>query len=100
MRWDIERGSDEWNRVWAALDAALKSSPLPVEGGGTVHCDVCDFMLMGVNDDGTAHFKNVITRHYLNIAEDGSMRIPTGKLWTSGVFAHEAVDEQRSSCKR
>ncbi len=90
MAKDIEPGSGEWQRVWGALEAALKGNPLPADGGGAVECGIEDFMFMGMDDSGAAHFKNVATRNYLLIAHDGALSIPTGGAWCGGVFGRAA----------
>lgn len=77
----VERDSVEWESVWSALDAVLKSMPLPTESGVPIKCDLCDFMLMGVSSDGLAQFKNKATRRYLMIGQNGSATIPCGATY-------------------
>ncbi|MDK9702502.1 MAG: hypothetical protein OEL20_05130 [Sulfuritalea sp.] len=78
--------------AWEKLHAVLQVTPLPTESGGSVVCQREDFMLMGVDERGTARFKNIITRNYLYIQPDGALRIPTGGSWAGGFFAHQASD--------
>lgn len=89
MQRPVARDSDEWNKRWGQLDAALKLTPLPTEDGNTVQCDLGDFMLVGVDDaTGAAHFKNTVTRNYLYVGADGKLEIPTGGSFRLGFFAH------------
>lgn len=84
----VDRDSTTWARVWGALESALKSTPLPAHGGGTVTCGLDDFMLVGVDGSGNAHFKNTVTRNYLLIESSGALVIPTGAAFHQGFFAH------------
>lgn len=85
----IERDSEQWNGVWGMLHTALQATPLPTEQGNTVMCDRGDFMLIGIDEHGTTHFKNIITRNYLQIDAAGALRIPTGGTFALGFFAHQ-----------
>lgn len=89
----IERDSSEWNKVWGVLAAALKGILLPSEGGGQVQCSIDDFMLMGVDGSGAAHFKNIVTRSYLLIVADGTPTVPAGAFFAcKAVAANYRVD--------
>lgn len=82
----VQRDSEEWKRVWAALGAALEANPLPTEDGEADICEIGDFMLMGLDNNGVAHFKNEMTRNYLLVAQDGVMTIPIGGPFAGGFF--------------
>lgn len=89
----VERDSGEWHKVWGALAATLKGGALPAEGGGQVQCGIDDFMLMGMDDNGTAYFKNIVTRSYLLIGADGAPAVPAGAFFAcKAVAANYRVD--------
>lgn len=95
----VERGSGEWHNVWDVLAAALKNAPLPADGGRQVQCGIDDFMLMGVEDNGTAHFKNIVMRSYLLIGVDGKAVIPVGSFFASASTASVNYRiEQHGNC--
>jgi hypothetical protein len=77
----VERNSEAWHRIWAALELALKTTSLPTDGGGRRQCCLDDFMLMGLDSSGTAHFKNIVTRHYLYIDRDGRLKVPADRIF-------------------
>ena len=94
----VERDSGEWHKVWGALAATLKGGALPAEGCGQVQCGIDDFMLMGMDDNGTAHFKNVATRSYLLIGADGAPAVPAGAFFACKAEAANYRVEHHGNC--
>lgn len=78
--------ADGAERHWASLEKALKERPLPALNGSLVVCGPQDFMLMDVAAT-RVRFKNIVTRQYLELLPDGTMRIPYSEsAWERGFF--------------
>ena len=83
----IDRNDPEWDETWGRLQDAINNNRLPAEGGGTTKTTLDEWMLMYINDDGTAAFKHCDTRNYIYIRPDGELIVPkTASPWMRGTF--------------
>jgi len=88
----LAQNMDQWKAVWESLACVLSASELPAEDGGTVQCDIGDFMLVGVEPGGRAHFKNNLTGNFVSLELDGSLVLQHKGHFRLGTFAHIPAD--------
>lgn len=76
---------DKINADFMRLETALKTHPLPHVNGTSHLGEAQEFMWMNESTDGV-HFKHSNSRNYLTLKPDGSIHIPTGRLFERGTF--------------
>lgn len=84
-----ERGTPEWDQVWAALQKGLDHARvLTTEPDGTKRpASISDFMLMQRDRQGITGFKHSNTRNYVYLYQSGFLWVPkTDRMFMRGEF--------------
>ena len=74
------------NNKFNMLGKSLKNTKLRNQLGFYDYLKKDDFMLMNITEDGSTHFKNIVTRNYLILKPDGNIFIPIGGFFAGGTF--------------